>query len=148
MFDTSSPGIPARQFGRSDAKISILGFGGHHLGEAPDEKTAVRIIQQAVDGGITFYDNCWEYRRGKTELWMGARLKGRRDRGFFINKNCPHGCGARVALQMLAGSRRRLQTDHLDLWQIHGMAFENDPDLFIRPNGAAEALTRRRRMAR
>ena len=68
MFDTSSPGIPARQFGRSDAKISILGFGGHHLGEAPDEKTAVRIIQQAVDGGITFYDNCWEYRRGKTEL--------------------------------------------------------------------------------
>jgi aryl-alcohol dehydrogenase-like predicted oxidoreductase len=142
MFDTSSAGIPVRQFGRSDAKISILGFGGHHLGEAADEKTAVRVIQQAVDGGITFYDNRLEYRRGKTELWMGAGLKGRRDKVFLMTKTCPHGRDASLALQMLEESLRRLQTDHLDLWQIHGMAFENDPDLFIRPNGAAEALTK------
>jgi uncharacterized protein len=72
--DSSSAGIPLRQFGRADAKVSILGFGGHHLGDAPDEKTAVRIVQEAVDSGITFYDNCWEYRRGKTELWMGAGI--------------------------------------------------------------------------
>src|ERR1700728_433472 len=142
MFDTSSPGIPTRAFGRSGDRISILGFGGHHLGEAPDEKTAVEIVHQAVDGGITFYDNCWEYRRGKTELWMGAGLKGRRDRVFLMTKTCPHGRDASLALQMLEESLRRLQTDHLDLWQIHGMAFENDPDLFIRPNGAAEALTK------
>jgi aryl-alcohol dehydrogenase-like predicted oxidoreductase len=142
MLQTSSAGIPVRQFGRSDAKVSILGFGGHHLGEAEDENTAVRILHEAVDGGITFYDNCWEYRRGKTELWMGAGLRGRRDRVFLMTKTCPHGRDAGLALQMLEESLRRLQTDHLDLWQIHGMALENDPDLFIRPNGAAEALTK------
>jgi hypothetical protein len=75
MQQTSSGSISVRKVGRSDAKVSILGFGGHHLGDAPDEKTAVRIVQEAVDGGITFYDNCWEYRRGKTELWMGCRLE-------------------------------------------------------------------------
>lgn len=142
MPETASTAIPVRQFGKSDAKVSILGFGGHHLGEAPDEKTAVRIVQEAVDGGITFYDNCWEYRRGKTELWMGAGLKGRRDKVFLMTKTCPHGRDASLALEMLEESLRRLQTDHLDLWQVHGMAFENDPDLFIRPNGAAEALTK------
>jgi len=142
MQHSANSAIPQRQFGRSDAKISILGFGGHHLGEAPDEKTAVRIIQEAVDGGITFFDNCWEYRRGKTELWMGSGLKGLRDKVFLMTKTCPHGRDASLALQMLEESLRRLQTDHLDLWQVHGMAFENDPELFIRPNGAAEALTK------
>jgi uncharacterized protein len=132
--------IPLRKFGRSDAKISALGFGGHHLGDAPDEKTAVEIIHQAVDGGMTFFDNCWEYRRGKTEIWMGAGLKGRRDKVFLMTKTCPHGRDASLALQMLEESLRRLQTDHLDLWQVHGMAFDNDPELFIRKNGAAEAL--------
>ena len=142
MQNSSSAGILLRQFGRADAKVSILGFGGHHLGDAPDEKTAVRIVQEAVDNGITFYDNCWEYRRGKTELWMGAGLKGRRDKVFLMTKTCPHGRDASLALQMLEESLRRLQTDHLDLWQVHGMAFENDPELFIRQNGAAEALAK------
>ena len=138
----SSGTIPQRQFGRTDVRISALGFGGHHLGDAPDEKTAVRLVQTAVDAGITFFDNCWEYRRGKTELWMGAALKGRRDHVFLMTKTCPHGRDAALAIQMLEESLTRLQTDHLDLWQVHGMGFENDPELFIRPNGAAEALTR------
>src|SRR3984957_19888952 len=142
MQNTSTRAIPLRQFGRTDAKISILGFGGHHLGDAPDVKTAIRIVQEAVDGGITFFDNCWEYRRGKTEIWMGAGLKGRRDKVFLMTKTCPHGRDAGLALQMLEESLRRLQTDHLDLWQVHGMAFDNDPELFIRKNGAAEALTK------
>jgi len=137
---TSSGTIPVRPLGRSGDKISILGFGGHHLGDATDEKTAVEMIHQAVDGGITFYDNCWEYRRGKTEIWMGAGLKGRRDRVFLMTKTCPHGRDANLALTMLEESLRRLQTDHLDLWQVHGMAFDNDPELFVRANGAAEAL--------
>lgn len=135
-------GIPLRKFGRNDVQISALGFGGHHLGDAPDQPTAIRMIHQAVDGGITFFDNCWEYRRGKTEIWMGAALKGRRDRVFLMTKTCPHGRDASLALQMLEESLNRLQTDHLDLWQVHGMGFGNDPELFIRPNGAAEALTR------
>src|SRR3984957_7989065 len=132
--------IPLRKLGRADAQVSALGFGGHHLGDAPDEKTAVEIVHQAVDGGMTFFDNCWEYRRGKTEIWMGAGLKGRRDKVFLMTKTCPHGRDAGLALQMLEESLRRLQTDHLDLWQVHGMAFDNDPELFIRKNGAAEAL--------
>jgi aryl-alcohol dehydrogenase-like predicted oxidoreductase len=142
MPQASTGTIPLKKFGRSDAKISALGFGGHHLGDAPDENTAVEIVHRAVDGGITFFDNCWEYRRGKTEVWMGAGLKGRRDKVFLMTKTCPHGRDASLALQMLEESLRRLQTDHLDLWQCHGMVFDNDAELFIRPNGAAEALAK------
>ena len=133
--------IPVRPFGKhSDVKISALGFGGHHLGDAEDEKTAIQIVHEAVDGGVNFFDNCWEYHRGKSEDWMGKALKGRRDRVFLMTKVCSHGRDKSLALKMLEQSLRRLQTDHLDLWQIHGVTFDNDPDLFIRPNGAAEAL--------
>ncbi len=137
---TSGSNIPLRQFGKHDVKISALGFGGHHLGDAEDEQTAMRLVQTAVDGGVTFYDNCWEYHRGKSEIWMGKGLKGRRDKIFLMTKVCTHGRDADLAMQMLEQSLNRLQTDHLDLWQIHGVAFDNDPELFIRPNGAAEAL--------
>jgi aryl-alcohol dehydrogenase-like predicted oxidoreductase len=140
MPQISSGTIPLRKFGRTDAKISALGLGGHHLGGAPDAKTAVEIVHKAVDGGITFFDNCWEYRRGKSEVWMGAGLKGLRDRIFLMTKTCPHGRDGGLATLMLEESLRRLQTDHLDLWQVHGMAFDNDPALFIRKGGAAEAL--------
>src|SRR5580698_313667 len=136
----SSGNIPLRQFGKTDAKISALGLGGHHLGDAADEQTAVRIVQEACDGGITFFDNCWEYHRGKSEIWMGAGLKGSRDKVFLMTKVCTHGRDAALAMQMLEQSLKRYQTDHLDLWQVHGVAFDNDPELFIRPNGAAEAL--------
>jgi predicted aldo/keto reductase-like oxidoreductase len=136
----TSDAIPLRQFGRHEVKISALGFGGHHLGDAPDESAAVRLVRQAVDGGITFFDNCWEYHRGKTEVWMGAGLKGVRDRVFLMTKVCTHGRDKDLALRMLEESLHRYRTDHLDLWQIHGVSFENDPDLFIRKGGAAEAL--------
>jgi aryl-alcohol dehydrogenase-like predicted oxidoreductase len=141
MPNTTNLPIPLRQFGRhQDVKISAVGFGGHHLGDAPDEGTAVRLVRQAVDGGVTFFDNCWEYHRGKTEDWMGAGLKGVRDRVFLMTKVCTHGRDKALALRMLHESLNRLQTDHLDLWQVHGVCFENDPALFIRKNGAAEAL--------
>ena len=140
MTQNSSNSIPLRQFGKTDVKISALGMGGHHLGDAPDEPTAVRMVQEACDGGITFFDNCWEYHRGKSEVWMGRGLKGRRDKVFLMTKVCTHGRDADLAMQMLEQSLNRLQTDHLDLWQIHGVCFDNDPELFIRPNGAAEAL--------
>jgi hypothetical protein len=70
MPQTSNAAISLRKFGRSDAQISALGFGGHHLGEAPDEKTAVEIVHQAIDGGISFFDNCWEYRRGSSTIFQ------------------------------------------------------------------------------
>jgi uncharacterized protein len=133
--------IPSRPFGKTGVQISALGLGGHHLGQAIDQKTATRIVDTAVDGGIGFFDNCWEYHRGKTEDWMGGALKGKRDKVFLMTKVCTHGRDKDLALKMLEESLRRLQTDHLDLWQIHGVGFDNDPELFIRPNGAAEALT-------
>ena len=136
------PLIPLRSFGRTSQKISALGLGGHHLGDAKDEETAIQIVHEALDGGITFFDNCWEYNRGKSESWMGAGLKGRRDEAFLMTKVCTHGRDASLATQMLEESLRRLRTDHLDLWQIHGVGFDNDPELFIRPGGAAEALAK------
>jgi len=139
MLDNGNA-IPLRPFGRHNVRISALGFGGHHLGDAPDESSAVSLVRQAVDGGITFFDNCWEYHRGKTEAWMGAGLKGLRDRVFLMTKVCTHGRDKAIALRMLEESLRRYRTDHLDLWQIHGVSFDNDPALFIRKNGAAEAL--------
>ena len=133
--------IPLRPFGKhADVKVSALGMGGHHLGDAKDEQTAVRLVQEAVDGGITFFDNCWEYHRGKSEVWMGKGLKGRRDKVFLMTKVCTHGRDGALAMQMLEESLRRLQTDHLDLWQIHEVIYYNDPDLIFRPGGAVEAL--------
>ena len=137
--------IPLKRFGKTDVQISALGMGGHHLGAAKDEQTAVEIIHRAVDGGITFYDCCWEYNRGKSEDGLGKGLKGRRDKVFLMTKVCTHGRDAALATQMLEQSLRRLQTDHLDLWQIHGVSFQNDPDLFIRPGGAAEAMLKARK---
>ena len=130
-----------RPFGKhADVKISALGLGGHHIGQATDQRTAINIVHGAIDGGVTFFDNCWEYHRGKSENWMGAALKGKRDKVFLMSKVCTHGRDGSLAMQMLEQSLNRLQTDHLDLWQVHGVVFENDPELFIRPDGAAEAL--------
>jgi uncharacterized protein len=139
--DAEMSGMPMRQFGRANDNFSALGLGGHHLGQAEDEKTAVQIVHEAVDGGVTFFDNCWEYHIGKSESWLGKGLLGRRDKVFLMTKVCTHGRDKDLAMQMLEESLRRLQTDHLDLWQIHGVTFDNDPEMFIRPNGAAEALT-------
>ena len=134
-----------RPFGKSGVSVSALGFGGHHIGDAEDARAAKRLIADAIDGGVTFFDNCWEYHRGKSEIWMGEGLKGKRNKVFLMSKVCTHGRDKALAMRMLEESLRRLQTDHLDLWQIHGVSFENDPDLFIRPNGAAEALEQAKR---
>jgi hypothetical protein len=115
-----SAGIPVHPCGRHSDKISALGFGGHQLGDAIDEQTCVRLIHE--------------------EILLGKALKGRRDRVFLMTKVCTHGRDKALALRMLEGSLTRLQTDRLDLWQIQGVSFDNDADLFIRPGGAAETL--------
>lgn len=149
MPDTISSGeIPMRAFGRTDVKVSALGLGGHHLGDPQDEKIATQIVQEAIDGGVNFFDNCWEYHRGKSEEWLGRALQGKRDKVFLMTKVCTHGRDKDVAMKMLEESLRRLQTDHLDLWQIHGVSFENDPELFMRTNGAHEALTQAKRQGK
>jgi uncharacterized protein len=138
---TSSTGMVVRQFGKHQGvQVSALGMGGHHLGAAKDEQTAIELVHEALDGGITFFDNCWEYHRGKSENWMGKGLKGRRDKAFLMTKVCTHGRDGALGMKMLEESLNRFQTDHLDLWQAHGVSFENDPELFIRPGGLAETM--------
>src|SRR5580692_13037941 len=117
-----------RSFGRTDAHISAIGVGGHHLGDVPTLDEAVQLVHEAVDAGVTFFDNAWEYYNGKTETILGRALRdGRRDKVFLMTKVCTHGRSAKLALEMLEESLRRLGTDHLDLWQIHGVSFDNDP---------------------
>jgi uncharacterized protein len=99
-----SAGIPVRNFGKSKVKISALGLGGHHLGAAKDEPTAVRLVHRAVDGGISFFDCCWEYNRGKSEDWLGKGLKGLREKAFLMTKVCTHGRDA-LATRLMFASR-------------------------------------------
>ncbi len=132
--------IPQRPLGRTNIKVSALTLGGHHLGNTKSEHESLQIINEAFDGGVTTFDNCWEYHNGVTEEILGKGLRGKRDRAVVMTKVCTHGRDKNLGMQMLEQSLRRLQTDHLDIWQIHGVTFYNDPELFIRPNGAAEAL--------
>jgi aryl-alcohol dehydrogenase-like predicted oxidoreductase len=113
---------------------------GFHLGSAADESTAKRMVDEALDAGINFFDNCWEYHEGRSEEWLGAALEGKRDRAILMTKVCTHGRGKQKAMEMLEQSLRRLRTDHLDMWQIHEVVYENDPDMIFAPGGAIEAL--------
>ncbi len=132
--------IPQRPFGTSGARVSALGLGGHHLGDVKSLDEAIRLVHEAVDAGVTFCDNCWEYFNGRTEDLLGRALQGRRDKVFLMTKVCTHGRGKDLAMKMLEESLRRLQTDHLDLWQIHGVSFDNDPELAYAKGGVLEAL--------
>jgi aryl-alcohol dehydrogenase-like predicted oxidoreductase len=138
--DHRSDAIPQRPLGRTGATVSALGCGGHHLGDFKTVEGAIRLVHEAVDAGITFFDNCWEYWNGRAEDWLGLGLKGRRDKVFLMTKVCTHGRSAALAMKMLGESLRRLQTDHLDLWQVHGVSFDNDPELAYAKGGVLEAL--------
>jgi aryl-alcohol dehydrogenase-like predicted oxidoreductase len=132
--------IPRKPLGRTGLQVSAIGLGGYHLGSASDKDAACRIVDAALDAGINFFDNAWDYHDGRSEEWLGAALKGKRDRAVLMTKVCTHGRDKQVAMRMLEDSLTRLQTDHLDVWQIHEVIYEDDPDLIFRPNGAAEAL--------
>jgi aryl-alcohol dehydrogenase-like predicted oxidoreductase len=132
--------VPKKRLGRTGVEISALGLGGYHLGSAETDRAANEIVAKALDHGITFFDNAWEYHDGLSEERLGNSLRGKRQQAFVMTKVCTHGRDKNVAMRMLEESLRRLQTDHLDLWQIHEVIYENDPDLIFKPNGAVEAL--------
>jgi aryl-alcohol dehydrogenase-like predicted oxidoreductase len=146
--DAGRGDIPQRPLGRTGVIVSALGLGGHHIGDLKTVDEAIRLIHEAVDAGITFYDNCWEYWNGVAEDWMGRGLKGRRGKVFLMTKVCTHGRGASLALKMLDESLRRLQTDHLDLWQIHAVSFDNDPELAYAKGGVLEALDKAKKQGK
>jgi len=122
--------------------VSIIGLGGYHLGKTKTVKEAVRIVHEAIDAGINFLDNAWEYHDGESERRMGRAIADRRDSVFLMTKVCTHGRNATVAMQQLEQSLRRLRTDHLDLWQVHECVYYNDPDHHFSKGGVIDALTR------
>ncbi len=135
-----SESVPHRPLGKTGALVSCLGVGGYHLGSVKEERESTELVARALDAGVNFFDNCWEYHDGVSEERLGAALKGKRDKAFVMTKVCTHGRGKDVAMKQLEESLRRLQTDHVDLWQIHEVVYWNDPELIFAPNGAAEAL--------
>jgi uncharacterized protein len=134
--------VQRRRFGRYDEDVSALALGGYHLGDVRTEREAIRIVHAATDGGITFMDNAWDYHDGVSETRMGKALKGRRDSVFLMTKVCTHGRDGQTALRQLEQSLKRLQTDHLDLWQIHECIYHTDPDRHFARCGAIDALDR------
>jgi aryl-alcohol dehydrogenase-like predicted oxidoreductase len=138
--------IPQRPFGRDAGQtVSALGLGGYHLGSIGSVRESVRLVHAAIDAGVTFMDNAWEYHDHESEARMGRAIADRRDRVFLMTKVCTHGRDAKVAMRQLEESLRRLKTDCLDLWQIHECAYYNDPDWHFARGGVIEALDRAKR---
>jgi uncharacterized protein len=133
-------GLPTRQLGRTKQRVSILCLGGWHIGSVQNEKEAIRIMHAAIDEGLTFFDNAWDYHDGHSETVMGRALAtgGRRKRVFLMTKCCAR--DAKTTRRHLEDSLKRLQTDHLDLWQFHEINYDNDPDWIVDRGALREAL--------
>src|ERR1700735_5641045 len=107
-----------RPFGRTGIKVSAIGLGGAHVGTPPDENDGIRIVRTAIDRGITFLDNCWDYHDGKSEVVMGKGLRdGYRQKIFLMTKF--DGRTKEATARQIDESLQRLQTDHIDLMQFH-----------------------------
>jgi aryl-alcohol dehydrogenase-like predicted oxidoreductase len=144
----TSTRIPTRPFGRTGERVSILGLGGWHLGLPRTDRAAVTLIHAAIDAGVTFLDNAWDYNGGVSEKRMGLAIADRRDQVFLMTKVCAHGRDGKVAMRQLEESLRRLRTDHLDLWQIHEVIFDNEPAAYFARGGVVEALDKARRQGK
>jgi predicted aldo/keto reductase-like oxidoreductase len=133
--------IPQRELGRTGERVSCLGLGGSHIGKVKDEAESLRIIRTAIDRGLTFMDNSWDYNDGDgvSETRMGKALRdGYRDKAFLMTT--VDGRTKKEAMKQLDESLKRLQTDHLDLWQLHECIRLEDPDRAFDTGGAIEAL--------
>ena len=136
--------LPTRELGRTGVRVSILGLGGYHLGLASSEKEAIRIVRTALDHGMNFLDNCWDYNDGKSEERMGKALRdGYRDKAFLMTKL--DGRTAQSAREQLEQSLHRLQTDTIDLVQIHEVIRDDDPERCFAKGGCIEALVEARK---
>jgi predicted aldo/keto reductase-like oxidoreductase len=136
-----SNGIPTRTLGNTGANVSIICLGGWHIGQpAIGDAEAVRIMHAAIDEGITFFDNAWDYHDGRSEEIMGQALStgGRRQKVFLMTKNC--GRDAATTRQHLEDSLRHLKTDVIDLWQFHEINYDNDPAWVVERGALAEAI--------
>ena len=140
--------IPIRPLGATGVMVSALGLGGYHIGKIESAGEAIRVVQAAIDAGITFMDNAWEYHDGRSETLIGKAIADRRDRVFLMTKVCTHGRGKREAMRQLEQSLRRLRTDVLDLWQVHECVYDNDPERHFARGGVIEALEEAKRQGK
>jgi len=137
--EDSPAGIPKRPLGKTGEKVSIIGLGGWHIASIP-EGEGIPLIHQAIDEGITFFDNAWDYHDGGAEELMGKALAsgGRRDKVFLMTKVCDRDYAG--AKKQLDQSLRRLRTDRIDLWQFHEINYTDDPDWVFDRGGLKAAL--------
>jgi len=133
------PEMPYRTLGRTGEQVSILGLGGAHIGFQEDENDSIRIIRTAIDNGINFMDNSWDYNDGVSEIRMGKALRdGYRSKVFLMTKI--DGQVKETAAKQIDESLLRLQTDTIDLLQFHEVIRMSDPDRIFAPGGGMEAV--------
>jgi len=134
-----SPNMIYRELGRTGERVSAIGLGGYHLGKQQDPNESIRLLRAAIDRGITFMDNCWDYNGGISEVRMGQALRdGYRQKVFLMTKI--DGRDKNTAARQIEQSLGRLQTDVIDLLQFHEVIRLDDPDVIFAPGGALEAV--------
>lgn len=139
--------MPYRTLGRTGEKVSVIGLGGHHIGQPKDPHLGIRLIRSAVDRGINFMDNCWDYHDGGSEIRMGEALRdGYRQKVFLMTKI--DGRTKESAAKQIDESLKRLQTDRVDLMQIHEVIRLEDPDMAFAPGARSRPCWKRRKRAR
>lgn len=131
--------LAKRTLGKTGERISALGLGGFHLGLPRDPRETIRMIHAAIEGGLTFMDNAWDYHQGESEIRMGEALRGGyRDQVFLMSKI--DGQTRKAAIAQMDQSLKRLRADHLDLLQLHEIIRPDDPERVFAPGGAMDAL--------
>lgn len=139
-------GMPKRRLGKTEKMVSMLCAGGYHIGRMRDERYAISMIHAAIDEGVNFFDSAWSYNNGDSEKRLGKALKGRREKTFIMTKS--RGRDMATASTELHESLRRLQTDHVDLWQFHDVQTIEDVDAIFREGGAIEAALQAKKEGR
>ena len=131
--------IPYRILGRTGERVSVIGLGGFHISKQNNENESIQIVRTAIDNGINFLDNSWDYAEGISEIRMGKALRdGYRNKAFLMTKIDGH--DSKTATKQLDESLKRLQTDVIDLLQIHEVIRMTDPEIIFSPGGTMEAL--------
>jgi predicted aldo/keto reductase-like oxidoreductase len=139
-----SPNMIYHELGRTGERVSAIGMGGYHIGKQQDPDESIRLLRSAIDRGITFMDNCWDYNGGISEVRMGQALRdGYRQKVFLMTKI--DGRDKNTAARQIEQSLGRLQTDVIDLLQFHEVIRLDDPDVIFAPGGAIEAVQEAKR---
>ncbi|MBD3270144.1 aldo/keto reductase [Candidatus Peregrinibacteria bacterium] len=147
-MNTDQINIPKNKLGHTNEMLSIIGIGGYHMGVTESEKTAIDIMHKAIDAGVNFFDNAWEYNKGKSEEIMGKALQGSyRKKAFLMTKVC--GRNYQDARLHIEDSLRRLNTETIDLLQFHAVEAHNDPSRIMdTENGAIKAVLEARQQGK